>query len=108
LTNILAHTWMTFGNGGLVLEIIEENGVLGVQAQHQQYGLPSTKSFIPLIWDRTQYRHHFDCDSNLEYAKPAYLFKWLSQHMMDISEWFERNPSSSLTDYVLIRKLSVS
>jgi len=97
---------MTFGNGGLVLEVVEENGVVGIQAQHQQYGLPSTKSFIPLIWDPIQYKHHFSSSSNLEYAKPAYLFKWLSQQMADISEWFDNHPNSSLSDYLMVKKLS--
>jgi len=97
---------MTFGNGGIVLEIVEENGVLGIQAQHQQYGLPSTKSFIPLLWDESKYKHHFHSDSGLEFAKPAYLFKWLSQQMSDIAEWLEAHPTSTLSDYVMVRKLS--
>lgn len=116
---------MHFGNGGLMLRLVIHNGVLGLEAEHHQFGVPSLSNFIPLMYDEKDedLKYHFDrsysggLDANgnpirvhvpkdpKDNSNNDVPIIWLHQQLNEIMDWFQQNPSMGLGDFQLINKL---
>lgn len=124
MTDEISHKYMHFGNGGLQLTLKIREGVLGIEAEHHQFGVPSLASFIPLLYDEKHYEHHFDrsYSSGIKGPNGAYirtivpkdpndnsnndtLFLWLHAELEAIKQWLDKNPSGKLSDYQILAKL---